>query len=188
MTGSAMAALRREGFIPVSISERGEPTQHCSVSRQKLSDILRNHGNSAIIELQGLAGAPNCLVISRDLQRDYLGAKLTHVGFQRLSGKAPITAEARITLVGHSEEVHNGSCRLEQVAATILVRAEPSKLPEQIEMDISAMQMGSVLHVSALGVDPSYEVVSPADMVVAVMHAMMRTAPEPVQDATEAPK
>jgi large subunit ribosomal protein L25 len=177
LSGAEIAELRRQGFIPASISIRGEETRHCSISRDKLAAILREQGQSAIIELQSADGASNALVISRDLQRDHLGDKLIHVGFQGVSAKIAITADVRVLLVGRPEEVRTGACRLEQVAATVQVRAQPDSLPAHIELDVSAMEMGSVLRVSDIETGRGYEVVSPAEVVVAVLHSMTRVAP-----------
>lgn len=185
LTGSEMSGLRREGFIPASISTRGEATRHCSVSQEKLAAILQSHGQSAIIELQSEDGASDGLVISRDLQRDHLGNKIIHVGFQGVSAKIAITAEVRVSLAGRPEEVRTGVCRVEQVAPTVLVHARPDTLPAQIELDISAMVMGSVLRVSDLVVGSGCEVVSPPETVVVVLHSMTRVAPQ-TEEAEEA--
>src|SRR5689334_11580896 len=84
MSGGALSQLRRDGFIPASISKRGEDTQQCTVSRQKLEGILHGHGGSALIELQLPGESRSMLVIARDTQKDPISGKLIHVGFQVL--------------------------------------------------------------------------------------------------------
>jgi large subunit ribosomal protein L25 len=113
MSGGALQQMRREGFIPASVSARGAATQHCSVSRQKLAEILSRYGASALIELQGTDEGGSVLVISRDIQRDAVSGKLLHVGFQRLSARDPITADVRLTLVGQPRDVQIGIGTLE---------------------------------------------------------------------------
>jgi large subunit ribosomal protein L25 len=187
MTGGELNQLRRDGFIPATISTRGEATQQCTVNRQQLASILRQHGASALIEVSGTAEGGNVLVISRDIQRDAISGKLLHVGFQRLSTREPITAEVRLNLTGEPEEVRTKVGTLEQVASTVLVRALPDKLPASIEVDASAMLIGTALHLSDLPVNPDYEIVTAADTVIAVVH-LLRGAPaeEEAEAAAEA--
>ena len=172
MSGGALQQLRREGFIPASISARGEATQHCSVPRQKLTEILSRYGASALIELQGTEEGGSVLVISRDIQRDAVSGKLLHVGFQRVSARDPITAEVRLTLLGQPQDVRTGTGTLEQVVSTVLVRAVPDRLPPSVEVDTSGMEIGSVLHLSALPVNAHYEIVTPPETVVAVLQTV----------------
>ena len=50
LSGGALNQLRKDGFIPVSVSARSEDTQHGSVSRKQLEVILGQYGASALIE------------------------------------------------------------------------------------------------------------------------------------------
>jgi len=172
MSGGALRQLRLEGFIPASISTRGEATQQCSVSRQKLTDILSRYGDSALIELQGTEEGGSVLVISRDIQRHAVSGKLLHVGFQRLSARDPITADVRLTLVGQPQDVRSGIGTVEQVVSTVQVRAVPDRLPPFIEIDTSGMEVGSVLHLSAVPANANYEMVTPPETVVAVLQTV----------------
>ena len=84
LSGGALNQLRKDGFIPVSVSARAEDTQHGSVSRKQLEVILGQYGASALIEIKWPDAAKKVLVIARDIQRDPITHKLIHVGFQRL--------------------------------------------------------------------------------------------------------
>src|SRR5258708_37760035 len=105
MSNGEINQMRKEGFVPVSLSTRGEETQHYSVSRQGLADILRSQGASAIIELNGTSNKGAVLSISRDIQYESLSRKLMHVGFQRVSAKDAITADVRENHVREPDEV-----------------------------------------------------------------------------------
>jgi large subunit ribosomal protein L25 len=186
MSGGQLNQLRRDGFIPATISTRGEATQNCTVNRQKLAYILRQYGDSALIEVEGTAAGGSVLVISRDIQRDAISGNLLHVGFQRLSTREPITAEVRLTLIGEPEEVRTKVGTLEQVASTVQVRALPDKLPANIEVDTSAMLIGGAMHLADLPVNPNYEIVTAGDTVIAVVH-LLRGAPADEEAAEAAP-
>lgn len=187
MTGADLKRLRREGYIPATISTRGGTTQHCSVSLQKLTHILANHGASALIEIEGSDEAGGVLVISRDIQRNGVTGQIIHVGFQRLSSLEPITADVRLTLVGLPDDVRIGAGTLGQELTTVQVRATPDKLPDHIEVDVSEMQVGTVLHLADVPAHKDYVLVTPPETVIAILQllrgvAAPEAAAEPVPD------
>ena len=182
-TKGKLRQLRRDGLIPASISMRGKETKHCVVPSQKLAEILRNQGASAIIELKGTGEKGTVLAISRDIQYDAVSRKLLHVGFQRLSATEAITADIRLTLHGTPEEVKDGSHLLEQVQNTLSIRAQPDKLPTNIDVDVTDLQSGAPLHASAIPVNPDYEIITAPDTVIAVVHLAKRPVVEAEEEA-----
>ncbi len=187
MTGGELKNMRRDGFIPATISTRGGATQSCVVNRDQLMNILHAHGDSAIIEVQGTAEGGSVLVIPRDIQKNAVSRKVIHVGFQRVSAADPITAEVRVILTGEPYDVKVGAGFLEQLLTTVLVRAVPDKLPEQVMVDTTEMEVGSVLTASALAAGREYAVVTPGDAVVAVLHSMTRGGEKTEEVVEEAP-
>ena len=174
MTGGELTKLRKDGYIPASISTRGATTMHCSVNRDQLLEILQTHGRSAIIEIDGTEQSGSVLVISRDVQNDPIGRKMIHVGFQRVTGLEPITAEVRVLLTGQAADVKTGEGFVEQLVKTVLIRALPAQLPNVVEADTSAMEMGSALLASSIGEGRDYSLVTPGDTVIAALHSMTR--------------
>ena len=65
LSGGELKQLRRDGFVPVSISTRGDVTQQCTVSRQELANVLSRYGASALIELRATGSDSTILVIAR---------------------------------------------------------------------------------------------------------------------------
>src|SRR5437016_330028 len=172
LSGGALNQLRKDGFIPVSVSARAEDTQHGSVSRKQLEVILGQYGASALIEIKWPETAKKVLVIARDIQRDPITHKLIHVGFQRLLARDPITAAVRVTLVGQPKDARAGVATLDQTLTSVQVRAVPDKLPSHIEVDVSGMETGSVMHLSELPTHADYELVAPPETVVAVLQVV----------------
>jgi large subunit ribosomal protein L25 len=185
MTGGELNKLRRDGFIPASISSRGHETQQCTVSRQKLETILRAYGSSALIELQAQGASRNVLAIARARQTDPISGKLIHVGFQALSAREAVTVDVRLILQGEPEAVRHGTGTLEQTESAVKVRAMPDKLPAHVTVDTSEMQLGDVLHMSAVAISPDYEFVTTPDTVIAVLHGTKRSVAEREEELAE---
>lgn len=187
MTGNEMQTMRREGYVPATISMRGGVTTSCSIKRDRLMDILQSLGRSAIIQINGTGDAGTVLVISRDIQNDPVSGKVIHVGFQRVSTQDPITAEVRVHLVGEPDDVRIGAGFVEQLLSTVSIRALPDRLPKTVEVDVTHMQVGSVLLASAVAEGREYALVTPADTVVAVCHSMTRGGDKMEEESEEEP-
>jgi large subunit ribosomal protein L25 len=170
--------LRLAGYVPVTVSARGGETTEWSVPARELTDILRHGGQSALIELRDIGAGDKTLVMPRDIQRDPISGRLLHVGFAAISAREPVTAEVRVALVGEPVGVRTGTAVLEHETSTVLVRALPDKLPTHINLDVSSMDVGDVLHVSDIVPSQDYQILTPPDTVTAVVHIVRAAVAE----------
>src|SRR5262249_23303725 len=111
--------------------------------------------------------------------------KLIHVGFQVVSAREAITADVRLILAGQPQPVREGSGTLEQVESTVKVHAMPDKLPPHVAVDVSNMQLGTVLQLSAIAAGEDYEFASLPETVIAVLHSNARGVAERAEEAAE---
>jgi len=89
------------------------------------------------------------LAIVQDIQRDPLTGQLIHVDFRAVNENDTIHARIPIKLTGEPAGVKAGGL-LEQVLREIDVSCRPSDLPESIESDVSALNIGDSLKVKDL--------------------------------------
>jgi len=169
LTKGGRKQLRRNGLIPITLSAAGAETRQLAAPARELADLIRRGGTSAVVELE-VGGGERALAIPRDIQRDPVTGNLLHVGFKRISGREPVTADVRVTLVGEPESVRHGIAYMDQEALTVSVRALPDRLPTHIQADVSGLEVGGVLRVSDLPPAPDYEILSPPDTVLATVH------------------
>lgn len=167
LTKGQINELRRNGSTPISVSGIGENTNQFVVSTKEMHEIFRFHGTSALIDLD--AGDVSGLIIARDIQRHPVSGKILHVGFQHISGKMAIIAPVTLRLIGEPEGVRNGGV-LEHETPVIQVRAMPDRLPEHLDIDVSGMVLGDIMHVSDLPEFADIEIISSPETVVAVVH------------------
>jgi large subunit ribosomal protein L25 len=85
--------------------------------------------------------------ILKDYQQDVLTGRLAHIDLQEVRLDQPIHAQVVIELVGESAGTKEGGV-LSQVSREVNVEALPLEVPERIEVDISAMQMGDTLRLA----------------------------------------
>jgi large subunit ribosomal protein L25 len=76
-----------------------------------------------------------------------ISGRLTHIDLQEVRLDQPIHAQVVIELVGESVGTKEGGV-LSQVSREINVEALPLEVPERIEVDISAMEMGDTLRLA----------------------------------------
>ena len=85
-------------------------------------------------------------------------ATILHVDFLRIQKGVAVDVEIPLNLVGIPEGVRLEGGSLEQIIHEIPIRCIPSKIPEVIEVDVSGMAVGDVLHVSDVSFDEDIEV------------------------------
>ena len=108
------------------------------------------------LEVEGEKGSVQTLV--REIQTHPWKANILHVDFLRIQKGVAVDVEIPINLVGTPEGVRVEGGSLEQIIHEIPIRCIPSKIPEVIEVDVSGMEVGDVLHVSDVSFDEDIEV------------------------------
>jgi large subunit ribosomal protein L25 len=150
-TGSSQARrLRREGLIPGILYGSGE-THPISVPERELRKALTGGaGMHTILDvvLDGGGATPSIL---KDFQQDPLRGKLMHVDLLEVRLDEMITATVTIQLVGVEDApgVREGGA-LSQIAREVTVEALPMEVPEHLDLDVSAMDMGDTLRIADL--------------------------------------
>lgn len=185
MSKGQVKQLRRSGFVPATVSHRGEETGQFQIPAREMAEILHRSGMAAVIEMQIEGTSDRLLVLPRQVQRNPIGGHLLHVAFQRISEREPVTADVPVVLTGEPEAVRNNLGVLTQQADVVQVRATPDKLPAHLEVDASALEIGHTLTVADLPTSPDYEIVSAPDTVLASLTVVRVVAEEVVEEEVE---
>jgi large subunit ribosomal protein L25 len=149
LRGSAASRrLRREGLIPGVLYGRGNnPHPFCVAERDLRKALTGPAGLHAILDVALDGQKTTHASILKDYQQDVISGRVTHIDLQEVRLDQPIHAQVVIELVGESEGAKEGGV-LSQVSREINVEALPLEVPERIEVDISAMQMGDTLRLA----------------------------------------
>jgi large subunit ribosomal protein L25 len=153
----ASRRLRREGLVPGIVYGGHQEPQMISVAHSELDRQLKNEAfYSSLLDLT-VDGAATTVVL-KDLQRHPAKPFVLHVDFQRVSREdklrmtVPLHFENEATSVGvkaGGKVSHN----LTEIEVTCL----PADLPEFIAVDMAAMAVGDILHVSELSLPEGVE-------------------------------
>ena len=145
-TGSGTAAsrrARRAGQVPVVVYGGGEDEQYLLVDHNKITHQLEVEAfHSALVQIQ-LDGDLQRAIL-RDVQMHPYKAQVLHLDFQRVSRKDKITMTIPFHFIG--EDVAPGvkvdAGIMSHSMTSVDVTCLGSDLPEYIEVDVSALEMG----------------------------------------------
>lgn len=162
--------LRQRGLVPGVVYGGGRAATPIAFDVAKFERLLAtsHSGHNTILDLSGPAAVSGKTVIAKELQREAVRGRITHVDFYEVDLTTKIDVEVPIHLVGTPVGVVNGGV-LDQQLRELEIMCLPNAIPDSIEVDVSALDLGSNLHVSDLVVPEGIDVMSEADLTVATV-------------------
>jgi large subunit ribosomal protein L25 len=159
MAGRVPATLYGHGIEPVSID----------VDRRELITAFHTDaGMNVLLDIEIEGG--NTLAIARELQRDPVRGTLLHADFVMVDRTQEIEVEVPLHLVGESTGVKSGGV-LEQPLFTLHVRCTVTDVPDGIDADISALDIGDSMRVEDLAPGANFTILNEPDLPVAIVAA-----------------
>jgi large subunit ribosomal protein L25 len=144
----AMNKLRKEGFLPCSISHKGSESISFSVKREEFRKALAANGMSSIYMLE-LDPKTTYTAMVRELQYVPGSEDFLHVTFQMVSLTEETTAEISLHIKGRDELMHKGFELLQQLES-IHLKGLPGDFPASIDIDVSSMEPGDQVTIADL--------------------------------------
>lgn len=183
-TGSGAAGrLRVAGKIPGVVYGHGMDPLPIAVEGRALRAALHTDaGVNALLNLE-IDGKAH-LTMARDIQRDYVRNVVIHVDFQIVRRDEVISADVPLLLVGEATAVTRASGVIDHQLFTLSVNATPVSLPNEIEVDISGLEVGGSIRVGDLKLPASVTTDVDAETTIVVAHG--ESASEDELEAAEA--
>lgn len=181
----ASRRMRRAGKAPgIVYGGTAKPTP-IELDHNALFHALRNEAFHASILVMKLDGAAQ-KVLLRDVQMHPFRNEVLHVDFQRVDENRKIHMKVPLHFVNAevSPAVKLGHAIVSHVTTEVDVACLPKDLPEFIEVDLSALELGHSFHVSALKLPDGVTVVTHGKRDPVVATAVV---PRAVAEAEEAP-
>jgi large subunit ribosomal protein L25 len=181
---SASRRLRHAGRIPAVVYGHGMEPLTISVVGRDLRTVLSVGGLNQVLTLD-VDGSTH-LVLARQLQRHPVRHTVSHVDFQVVRRDEIVSAEVPVVLIGTATQVERERGLLEHTLTSLSVRSTPEQIPQEIEVDVSELEIGGALRVRDLvlprgvttDVDPEEPVVIAAASTVAATLAAEEGAAE----------
>lgn len=163
-TGRALGSrssrrLRRSDKIPAVVYGQGSEPLSVTLDRLKFRAALNAAGPNAVITLD--VDGSDHLTIVKNMQRDPIANRVTHVDFMRIDLDQRLIVDVPITLVGEAAIVGIEGAVVQQQMMTLTVEAPAGNIPQLFEADITEMSIDNPVRVSDLdmgsGVVPQAE-------------------------------
>jgi len=139
--------LRASGRVPAVLYGHGMEPVSLSVSGLDLIHLFRQAGANALVDLQ--VDGDEHLAIARDVQRDHLHGRYIHLDFLAIRRDEKISVSVAVHEVGESIGVSEGGV-VEHHLREIELECLPADVPERIEVDITHMRLGDMVHVGEI--------------------------------------
>ena len=162
----ATKEVRRNGEIPAVLYGLKDNLSF-SVHPDNLKDILKAKGHNALIDLNVDGNKPR-KVILKEFQSHPLKELWVHVDFLEVDVAKTVKVSVDVHLTGKSAGEKMGGL-VNQVLKSIHVECLPADIPQSIDLDVTSVELGQVLHVSDLNISEKVKVLHrPNEAIVSV--------------------
>ena len=161
----AVRKLRAAGRIPAILYGQGKESVPLTIDPRALEKVLRAGGANALLDLtvegRPELGSPVALV--KELQRHPIRGTIVHADLYQVDLTRTVEVEVPVHLVGKAKGLDFGGI-LEHSLREIALECLPRSIPASIEVDVSNMEVGDVIHVRDLVLPPGVSLVSDPDL------------------------
>ncbi len=190
--GGRPRRLRREGLIPAVLYGGKDGNIVLSVDREYLEKKAGPlHENQVLqLRIEGAKKEKNRPVIVKEIQMDHLAGIILHIDFQSIALDEKLTATVPVVEVGEAIGATRDGGILEHVHREIEIRCLPTQIPENIEVDVSSLEIGGSIRVGEIELEEGVEILTDPEVSLFIVSAPIteeeEKAAEEEEEAAEA--
>ena len=165
--------LRASGRVPATIYGRQAKPQNLEVNSKEFADLL-NHSASEnlLVDLSVDSDARSKrLALVQEIQHHPLSGKVLHVDFHEVAEDEKVTVQVPVETTGEAVGVKTGGGTLEHILFKLKVRSLPKDLPEQIVLDVTALEIGKSIHLGDIKAPEGVEIIGDKHITVVAVSA-----------------
>jgi large subunit ribosomal protein L25 len=157
--------LRRDGRVPAVVYGMGTDPVAISVVWRDLRQCLKTDaGINVVIDLD-IDGARHTSIV-KDIQRHPVRRDVIHVDFLRVDVTIAVTVDVPVLVTGEAKKVAALQGIVDQQLFKIEVSVRPDAIPNEIEVDVTDLDIGDVITVGDITLPPGVTAVSELDATV----------------------
>ena len=181
--------LRQQGFVPAIFYGRSAGNILLAVNNKELLKLHKDKKDHSFIKLIIDDGGSTIekLSLIKELQVQPLTGKFYHADFYEVDLKHKLTFEVSLRYIGKSIGVENGG-ELQHIKREVKVSCLPANLPDHIDVDISALDIGDSFKIKELKLAEGITVLDPPDAAVAAVALIKIAKATPEEEAAAAAK
>jgi large subunit ribosomal protein L25 len=181
-------AARRDGQVPGVLYGHGGSVA-IAIEAKTLAALLASGSRSSIVD--ALVDGKADSILLREVQRDPLTRRPIAADFQRVSRTEEIHASVAVVTVGIPAGVKDQAGVLDVVTHALDIKGPAGKLPEQLEVDVTALNVNEHITAAQVKLPAGFTLVTSGDTTVVAVEGGrthdVGAAPEAPAATAEAP-
>jgi len=167
-TGKGVARkLRASGRVPAVVYGSGADPVSVSLGAHETELLFHSISvDNTIVNLEIEGQKAPISTLLREIQTHPIRPGIVHVDFLRIEMGVEVELEVPVHLVGVPKGVREDGGLLEQAIHLLPIRCTPANIPEDVHIDVTAMELGHILHVSDLALPQDVVALIDADRVI----------------------
>ncbi len=186
---SEVKKLRAAGRVPATIYGRQLQPQNLEVDFDEISDLLHHSVSENLLVDLSVENDVRFkrLALVQEIQHHPLTGKVLHVDFHEVAETEKITVFVPVETTGEPVGVKTGGGSLSHIMFKLKVRCLPKDLPEQITVDVAALEIGKAIHIGQIAAPAGVEIMGEKHLtVVSVAAPRAEEVAAPVEGAKAA--
>ena len=170
---------RRDGQVPTVLYGHGEDPRHLNVPARDFAAILRAHGTNAILTLD-IEGTEQ-VALTKSVVVHPIRNYIEHADLLVIKKGEKVTIDVNVIVVGDAA----AGTMVAQDASTISIEADALHIPEQIEVSVEGLEIGTQILASQLELPKGSTLQADADTLIVNVVAAPTEAD--LEEGAEAP-
>ena len=176
--------LRQQGFVPAIFYGRSAENILLAVKNAELLKLHKDKKDHAFIKLiidDGGKKKIEKLSLIKELQVQPLTGKFYHADFYEVDMKKKLAFDVTINFTGKAVGVENGG-ELQHIKRELKVSCLPADLPDHIDVDVTALEIGHSVKVKDIKVGEGITLIDLPDSAVVSVAAVKVAKVEAVEE------
>src|SRR5579862_5155110 len=152
--------LRDTGRVPAVIYGRQAKPQNLEISAKEIGDLIHHSASENLLvdlSIEKDAQAKR-LALVQEIQRHPIDGKVLHVDLHEVAENEKVIVHVPVETTGEAAGVKNSGGVLEHVLFKLKVRCLPKDLPEQIIIDVTALEINKTIHIGEIKAPEGVEI------------------------------
>jgi large subunit ribosomal protein L25 len=162
-TKGMLNKYRNEGFIPGIVYGENLSGLSVIVNEREFLVIAKKEGRNVLVDLDIQGNVYP--TIFKEIQRNPIGGKILHVDFEAVNLEKPIYTTIPVVTKGEAKGIKMGGI-LDQELYKVEVEGLLIDIPDNIEVDITDLEIKDVYYVKDLKIPEKIKLYTPLDAVV----------------------
>ena len=172
--------LRRSGYVPGTLYGVEKECVALSINKKELEKLLSETHSVINVKIDGNEQKS----VFKEIQFHPVKGDVIHVDLQRIKAGQEISVSVPLKFVGEAPGVKMGGL-FQTIKSDLDISTLPKYLPNEIEIDISSLEIGDSIHVDDLNLEHITFDLDPEELICSVILPKKVEEPEEVEEAFE---